>query len=111
MTKRNGKARAGTRPDDVEWNKMKRVGVETGWDEVEWYGMRVVQYSTDLRRNKEHAQVGVGHEPGSEDNYTISLFIWKCRFFQVFFCAISALSLYVEYVVCSFLPDGVFFTL
>ena len=33
------------------------------------------------------------------------LFIWRCRFFRVFF---SAFSLYGKYVVRSFLPDGVF---
>ena len=35
------------------------------------------------------------------------LFLWTCRFFRVFF-SISAFSLYVEYVVRSFLPDGIF---
>ena len=37
------------------------------------------------------------------------LFIWRCRFLRVFFCTISAFSLYGEYVVRFFLPDGVFF--
>ena len=32
-------------------------------------------------------------------------------FFEVFFCTISAFSLYGEYVVRSFLPDDVFSTL
>ena len=38
----------------------------------------------------------------------IIVVIWRCRFFRVFFCTISASSLYEEYVVRSFLPNGVF---
>ena len=35
-----------------------------------------------------------------------------CRFFRVFFfCTISAFSLHGEYIVRSFLPDGIFSTL
>ena len=37
------------------------------------------------------------------------LFIWRCRFFRVFFVPfITVFSLYGEYVVRSFLPNGVF---
>ena len=32
----------------------------------------------------------------------------RCRFFRVFFCAISAFFLYGEYFVRSFLPNGVY---
>ena len=35
------------------------------------------------------------------------LFIWRCRFFRIFFCTISTFSLYGEYVVRSFLPNDV----
>ena len=34
------------------------------------------------------------------------LFIWRCRFFRVFFCTIAVFSLYREYVVRFSLPDG-----
>ena len=40
--------------------------------------------------------------------FSFFLFIWRCRFFRVFFSTISAFSLYRKYVVRSFLPDGVF---
>ena len=33
---------------------------------------------------------------------------WRCRFFPSIFCTIAIFSLYGEYVVRFFLPDGVF---
>ena len=37
------------------------------------------------------------------------LFFFRCRFFRVLFCTISAFSLYEEYVVRPFLPNDVFY--
>ena len=47
--------------------------------------------------------------PIATRSFFFLLFIWRCRFFRLFvFCTIAVFSLYREYVVRLFLPDGVF---
>ena len=65
-------------------------------------GLDKTRYDT----GREDTTVGYSHTRVSF--FFLLLFIWRCRFFREFFCTISAFTLYGEYVVRFFLPDGVF---